>query len=268
MPTVPSRGSTEMATLHAPRRRTCLDRPRLSTPAAPYAHRKAPVQEGESMRSGPQTSSAVTTRLPRPRTDTVVLMMSSRNPLTAKEAAQSRHRRRRPPKTCRHTHTHKQTPTTTALHPQSRPPPLTHSSTVAQIHPQLRQHRTLPLLTLQHQPHQTRDSARLLHRLFMLHLHRTHTPNLDLSFSRPPTLQRLLLCPPLWHKKCPSLRARPQPKPPERQDRPQNPSPPPPTLRLLLHLQPQLPPSPSPVVWRAPQSLMPQFLALPLWVGG
>lgn len=40
MPTVPSGGSTEMATLHAPRHLTCLDRPLLSTPAALYAHRK------------------------------------------------------------------------------------------------------------------------------------------------------------------------------------------------------------------------------------
>lgn len=40
LPTVPSKGSTEMATLHAPHHLTCLDRPLLSTPAALYGHRK------------------------------------------------------------------------------------------------------------------------------------------------------------------------------------------------------------------------------------
>ncbi len=41
--TVPSRGLTEMATLHAPHHLTCLDRPLPSTPAAHYAHRKGIV---------------------------------------------------------------------------------------------------------------------------------------------------------------------------------------------------------------------------------
>lgn len=224
-PTVPSRDTTEMATLHAPRRLTCLDHPLPSTPAALYAHRKAPVQEGESMRSGPQISSAVITRLPRPRTDTIVVILSTRNPRKAKEAAPSHHPCSRLAKTCSHTkpHLYKQKPTTTALHQQTHPPPLPKSSsTVAQILHQLRQHRAPVLLTLQHQSHPIRDLARLHHHLFILHLHQICTPNLPPSLSRPPILQRLLICLPLGHKLCPSLRAKPKPKSPDRQDRTQH----------------------------------------------
>lgn len=164
------------------------------------------------MRSGPRTSSAATTRLPSPRTDTVALTSSSRNHRKAKEAAQSRHPCRRPPKTRSHTrpHPYKQKHTTTALDRQT-PPPLPNSSTVAQIRRQLRQRRTLLLLTLQHQPRQTRDSARLRHPLSMLRLHQIHTPSLVPSLSRPRILQRPLLCLPLWHRQCPSLRAKPTP---------------------------------------------------------
>lgn len=243
------------------------------------------------MRSGPQTSSAVTTMFPSPRTDTVALTLSSRNHRKAKEAVQSRRPCHRPPKTCSHTQPrpYKQNRTTTALDQQTRPPPPPSSSTVAQIHRQLRQRRALLHLTLQHQPHQTRDTARLPPPLSMLRLHQTHTPNPAPSLSPPPTLQRLLLCLPLWHRQSRSLRARPKPTPPDWQDRPQhrsmgllqpgnltrkpqNPSSPlPPTQHLPLHLPPKLhhpPPSPPPVVWRALRSLIPQFLALPLWGGG
>lgn len=211
LPTVPLRGSTETAMLHAPRHLTCLDRPLLSTPAVLYAHRKAPVQEGETMRSGPQTSSAVTTRLPSTRTDTTVLTSSTRNPRKTKEAAQSRRR----PTTRNHTHPHlcKQNPTTTALHQQTRPLLLPNSSTVAQMHRQFRQHRTLLLLILLHQPHPTRESFRLLHPLSVIRLRRMHAPNLALSLSRPPILQRVLLCLPLWHRQCLNLRAKPKPMP-------------------------------------------------------
>lgn len=212
LPMVPLRGSTETDMLHVPPRLTCLDRLLLSTPAALYAHRKAPVQQGESMRSGPQTSSAVTTRLPSPRTNTTVLMSSPRKPWEAKEAAQSRNPCHRRPKTHNHTHLSKQNPTTTALHQQTRPLPLPNSSTVAQIHPQPLQRRTLLLLILQHQTHQTRDSARLLHPRSVLPLHQIHTPNLALSLSRPLIHQKLLLCLPMWHRQCPNLRARLKPK--------------------------------------------------------
>lgn len=282
---VPLRGSTETPTLHAPRHLTCLDRPLLSTPAALYAHRRVPVQEAESMRSGPQTSSAVTTRLPSPRMGTSVLMLSPRNPWKAKEAAPNHHPCHKQPETRNHTqpHLYKPNPTTTALHQQTCPLLLPNSSTVAHIHRQLRQRRTLLLLTLQHQPHQTRDSVRLLHPLSGLRLHQIHTPNLALSLSRPPILQRLQLYLPLWHQQYSSLRTRPKPKLPELQ--PQHKSSdllqpgnltqklqkPPPTPHLPQHLPPQLhhyPPSRPPAVWRAPRSLIPQFLALPLWVGG
>lgn len=157
------------------------------------------------MRSGQRTSSAVTTRPPSPRTETIVLILSSMNPPKAKKAAQSHHPCLRPPKThqpFRYTHN----PTTTALHQQTHPPPLPTGSTVALIHPQLQQHRTPLLLTLQHQPQHTRDSARLLHT-------QKDSPNLAPSVCRPPIPQRLLPCLPLWHRKFPSLRARLKPKP-------------------------------------------------------
>lgn len=221
-PTVPSRDTTEMATLHAPHRLTCLDRPLPSTQAALYAHRKAPVQEAESMRSGPQISSAVIMKLPRARTATIVLILSTRNPQRAKEAAPSHHPCSRLAKTCSHTkpHLYKQKPTTTALYQQTHPPQLPKNSTVAQILHQLRQHRAPVPLTLQHQPNPIRDLARLHHHLLILHLHQICTSNLFPSLPRPPIRQRPLICLPLRHKLCPNLRAKLKPKSLDRQDRP------------------------------------------------
>lgn len=211
------------------------------------------------MRSGPQTSSAVTVRDPSPRRDTIALILPSQK---AKEAAQTRHPCLRGPKTLSLTqlHLHKQSPTTTALHPQT--PQLPNSSTVAQ-----KQHKTLLPLALQLHLHQTRDTTRLLPQS-MLHLHQIYIPNQGKTTPRLPIPQRLLL----WLSQCPSLTTRSNQTPANLQELLQQ--------KLLDPLQPQnltqkpqsQPPPPhlhhtpsQPLVaWRALQSLRVLFLALPL----
>lgn len=192
------------------------------------------------MRSGPQTSSAVTARLPSLRTDTIILIMSSRNRQKAKRAAQSHHPCHKPPKThsCTQPHSHNQNSTKTALPQHTHPLQLPNSRTAAQICCQL------PLLTLWHHPHQTMDTARLPYPLAMLHLSQICNPNLALSLCRPPILQKLLLCLPLWHRPCPSLRVILRPKPLLLQDQSEHKS-----MDLLqpgkLTLKPRNPPIPA-----------------------
>lgn len=152
------------------------------------------------MRSGPQTSSAATTRLPR--TNTFALISSRRSSWKAGEA-----------ETCNPTRPHlcKQRPPTTAPHHLTRP----NRGTAAQA---LRQRRPRLLLILQRRAHQARGSAGLSRPRSTLCRRWTPPPNLPLSLRRPPIPQRLLLCLPLWHRPFPGLRATLKPKAPEPQD--------------------------------------------------